>query len=312
MGEVLALARFGTLFGLIAVVALFSALSPSAFAQYSNLVNITQQMSLLAIVALGATYVMASSEFDLSVGAVVSWAGILSVTMFSAQWGLPATILATLVSCFSIGCLSGYLVARFRLPSFIVTLAVGTIVGGLTFWLSGGATLFSNIPAEFRSLGRGSASGVPVLTLWALAITALTVFILDQTELGRRVHAIGGNREAARLTGVPITRNTVMAFGLCTLLAGIAGLLLTARLGSSHPTGGNGFLLQAYAAVFLGMTAFRDGEPNALGTLLGAAIIAVAANGLTIIGVPNYLQDIFTGLIILAAVLVRSVGRSSE
>jgi len=305
-------ARFGTLFGLIAIVALFSALSPGAFAQYSNLINITQQMSLLAIVALGATYVMALSEFDLSVGAVVSWAGILAVTMFGAGWSLPATVLATLISCFAIGCVSGYMVARFRMPSFIVTLALGTIVGGATFWLSNGATLFGNIPGAFRDLGRGTLSGIPVLTLWAVLMTALTVFVLDHTELGRRIHAIGGNREAARLTGVPITGNTVMAFGLCTLLAGVAGLLLTARLGSSHPTGGNGFLLQAYAAAFLGMTAFRDGEANALGTLLGAAIIAVAANGLTIIGVPNYLQDIFTGLIIVAAVLVRNVGRSGE
>lgn len=304
--------RFGTLFGLIAIVALFSALSPAGFAQYSNLVNITQQMSLLAIVALGATYVMALAEFDLSVGAVVSWAGILAVTLFGAGWGLPATVLVTLASSFLIGGVSGFMVARFRMPSFIVTLAVGTIVGGATFWLSNGATLFSGIPVPFRDLGRGSLAGVPVLTLWALAMAALTVFVLDHTELGRRIHAIGGNREAARLTGVPIIPNTAWAFALCTLFAGIAGLLLTARLGSAHPTGGTGFLLQAYAAAFLGMTAFRDGEANALGTVLGAAIIAVAANGLTILGVPNYLQDIFTGMIIIAAVLVRNVGRGGE
>ena len=304
--------RYGTLFGLLAIVALFSALSPGAFAQYSNLINITQQMSLLAIVALGATYVMALSEFDLSVGAVVSWVGILAVTLFGLGWGVPATIAVTLLSTFAIGCASGFLVARFRMPSFIVTLALGTIMGGATFWLSNGATLFANIPPEFRNLGRGTVAGIPVLTLWALAMTALTVFVLDHTELGRRIHAIGGNREAARLTGVPIPRNMVIAFGLCTLFAGIAGLLLTARLGSAHPTGGNGFLLQAYAAAFLGMTAFRDGEANALGTLLGAAIIAVAANGLTILGVPNYLQDIFTGVIIVAAVLVRNVGRREE
>lgn len=305
------LARFGTLFGLLAIIAVFAALSPT-FAQASNLINITQQMSLLAIVALGATFVMALSEFDLSVGAVVSWAGIAVVTMFGAGWSLAAAIPTTLVTCFAVGCASGYLVARYRMPSFIVTLAVGTIIGGLTFWLSDGATLFGNIPQFFRNLGRGDLWGIPVLTLWALAATALTVFILDHTELGRRVAAIGGNREAAKLAGVPIVRNTVIGFGLCTLLAGIAGLLLTARLGSSHPTGGAGFLLQAYAAAFLGMTAFRDGDPNALGTLLGAAIIAVVANGLTILGVPNYLQDIFTGLIIISAVLIRNIGQTAE
>jgi ribose/xylose/arabinose/galactoside ABC-type transport system permease subunit len=302
-------ARYGTLIGLVAIVALFSALSPGAFAQPSNLINITQQMSLLAIVALGATFVMSLSEFDLSVGAVVSMAGIVAVTLFGLGWGVFATVAVTLAAGFVVGCASGFLVATYRMPSFIVTLAMGTIIGGFTYWVSAGATLFSGIPAGFRDIGRGYLAGMPVLTLWALAATGIAILVLDYTELGRRVLAIGGNREAARLTGVPIVRNSVWAFGLCTLFAAIAGLLLTARLGSAHPTGGAGFLLQAYAAVFLGMTAFRDGQPNALGTLLGAAIIAVVANGLTIQGVPNYLQDIFTGMIILGAVLVRSMGR---
>ena len=177
----------------------------------------------------------------------------------------------------------------------------------MTYWISDGATLFGNIPVGFRDLGRGYLWGVPVLTLWALG-DERRAFVLDHTELGRRIMAIGGNREAARLTGVRIVPASVWAFGLCTLFAALAGLLLTARLGSAHPTGGNGFLLQAYAAVFLGMTAFRDGQTNAPGTLLGAAIIAVVANGLTILGVPNYLQDIFTGLIIIGAVLVRNLG----
>ncbi|MVA97418.1 ABC transporter permease [Nitratireductor sp. CAU 1489] len=305
-------ARYGTLIGLVAIIALFSALSPASFAQASNLINITQQMSLLAIVALGATFVMALSEFDLSVGAVVSMAGIVSVSLFGAGWGVPVTIAATLAAGFCVGLISGYLIATFRMPSFIVTLAIGTVIGGITFWISDGATLFGNIPVAFRDLGRGTLAGVPVLTLWALAATVLALFVLDWTELGRRVLAIGGNREAARLSGVRVTYNSVWAFALCSLFAAIAGLLLTARLGSAHPTGGNGFLLQAYAAVFLGMTAFRDGQANALGTLLGAAIIAVVANGLTILGVPNYLQDIFTGLIIIGAVLVRNIGHRAS
>jgi ribose transport system permease protein len=301
--------RFGTLFGLIAIIVLFAILSPGSFAQASNLINITQQMSLLAIVALGATFVMSLSEFDLSVGAVVSMAGIFSVSLFGLGWGIVPTIAVTLLAGFAVGCASGFLIATWRMPSFIMTLAMGTIIGGITFWASGGATLFGNIPDGFRNLGRGYLLGVPVLTLWALAATVFVAMVLDHTEPGRRMLAIGGNREAARLTGVRIVPTSVLAFGLCTLLAAFAGLLLTARLGSAHPTGGAGFLLQAYAAVFLGMTAFRDGQPNAAGTLLGAAIIAVVANGLTILGVPNYLQDIFTGLIIIGAVLVRNIGR---
>ncbi|QDZ00105.1 ABC transporter permease [Nitratireductor mangrovi] len=307
-----AISRFGTLLGLIAIVALFSALSPGSFAQASNLINITQQMSLLAIVALGATFVMSLSEFDLSVGAVVSMSGIVSVSLFALGWGIVPTIAITLLAGFAVGCASGFLIATWRMPSFIMTLAMGTIIGGITFWASGGATLFGSIPDGFRNLGRGYLAGIPVLTLWALTTTVFAALVLDHTEPGRRMLAIGGNREAARLTGVRIVPTSVLAFGLCTLLAALAGLLLTARLGSAHPTGGAGFLLQAYAAVFLGMTAFRDGQPNAAGTLVGAAIIAVVANGLTILGVPNYLQDIFTGLIIIGAVLVRNIGHSER
>ncbi|RWI72189.1 ABC transporter permease [Mesorhizobium sp.] len=306
------LARFGTLFGFGVIVAIFAALSPQAFAQTSNLINITQQMSLLTIVALGAAFAMSLFEFDLSVGAVVSMAGIVSATLFAAGWDIGPTILTTLAAGFIVGCVSGYFVAVWRVPSFIMTLAVGTIVGGFTFWISDGATLFGNIPVAFRDLGRGYIGGVPVLTIWALAATLFAAFVLERTELGRRMLAIGGNREAALLAGVRVVPTTVWAFGLCALMATMAGLLLTARLGSAHPTGGNGFLLQAYAAVYLGMTAFRDGQPNAPGTLLGAAIITVVANGLTILGVPNYLQDIFTGLIIIASVLLRNVGQQSR
>jgi len=301
-------ARFGTLFGLAAIMAAFAILSPDSFAKASNLVNITQQSSLLAIVALGATYVMVLSEFDLSVGAVVSWAAILCVSLFKLGWGMPETIALTLASSAAVGCVNGYFVSRLRVPSFIATLAIGTIVGGATFWISDGATLFGNIPIAFRDMGRGTLAGIPVPTIWAIAMTLLSIFVLDYTEAGRRMAAIGGNREAARLTGVPMISTTVLGFGACTLFAGVVGLLLTARLGSAQPTGGNGFLLQAYAAAFLGMTAFRGGDANALGTLLGAVIITVVANGLTVLGVHNYLQDILTGMIILAAVLVRNLG----
>jgi ribose/xylose/arabinose/galactoside ABC-type transport system permease subunit len=302
------ISRFGTLFGLLAIIVLFSILSPTGFAQPSNLINITQQMALLAIVALGVVFVMAVSEFDLSIGAVVSMAGITSVYLFGQGWSILPTIAVTLAAGFAVGCVNGLVVSAWRVPSFIMTLAMGTIIGGFTFWLSAGATLFGNIPPAFRDLGRGYLAGIPVPTLWALGAVLFVTLMLDWTELGRRMLALGGNREAARLTGVPVVPTTIKAFGLCSAMAAAAGLLLTAKLGSAHPTGGNGFLLQAYAAVYLGITAFRDGQPSAAGTLLGTAIIAVVANGLTILGIPNYMQDVLTGLIIIASVLVRNVG----
>lgn len=306
------LRRYGTLVALVVIVAIFAIASPGAFGSVANLVNITQQMSLLAIVAIGATLVMVLGEFDLSVSAVVSWAGIASVALFGAGWPLGLVFPLVLLSALVMGVVSGVLVARFALPSFIATLALGTVIGGLTFWVSNGATLFSGIPPVFRALGRGAILGVPVPTLWLAGVALVFWLVLDQTEFGRRLYAIGGNREAARLVGLPVRRDMVVAFALCALLAALAGLLLTARLGSAHPTGGGGYLLQAYAAVFLGMTAFREGEPSIPGTLLGAAIIAVISNGLTILGVPSFLQDVMTGAIIIAAVLIRHFGREGD
>lgn len=299
------LSRYGTLGALAAIVAVFAALSPGAFATLSNLVNVTQQMALLSIVAMGATMVMVLGEFDLSVGAVASWAGVACFAALGLGWPAALAVPAVLISCVAVGLVSGLLVALFRVPSFIATLAIGTVLGGITFWASGGATLFGGAGAGFRALGRGAAGGLPVLTWWMIGAGVAAALVLDRTEFGRRLHAIGGNRRAALLAGVPVRRDTVAAFGLCTALAGLAGVLLAARLGSAHPTGGAGFLLQAYAAVFLGMTAFREGDANIPGTVLGAAIIAVVANGLTINGVPAHMQDILTGVIIIAAVLVR-------
>lgn len=307
------LSRFGTPVALALIVLGFAILSPEGFARAGNLVNITQQMALLSIVALGATMVMSLGEFDLSVSAVASWAGVAGMLLMQAGWAVAPAMLAVLLSCALVGAVSGGLVAAFRVPSFVATLAVGTMLGGATFWASGGATLFGGLPEGFRQLSRLGPLGVPALTLWMLGAALAAWLVLERLELGRRMRAIGGNRRAALLAGVPVRRDTVWAFALCTGLAGLAGLLLAARLGSAHPTGGGGFLLQAYAAVFLGMTAFREGEANVPGTLVGAAIIAVLANGLTIAGVPAYLQDVLTGAIIIAAVLLRhTAGRQED
>lgn len=307
----LLLRRYGTLFALIVIVAGFSLLSPDAFGSARNLINITQQMSLLAIVAIGATLVMATGEFDLSTAAMVSFGGIFAVVLFKA--GVPAlpACLIVLAAAGGFGALSGLIVARFEVLSFIATLAVGTIIGGVTFWLSDGATLMGDISKEFRAIGRGNIGAVPVLTCWLIGVAVLAWIVLDHLEIGRRLYAIGGNREAARLAGVRIVPVMTTAFVLSAMLSALVGMLLTARLGSANPTGGGGYLLSAYAAIFLGMTAFREGEANIPGTLVGAAIIAVIGNGLTILGVPTYLQDIITGAIILAAVLVRRSGKEA-
>ena len=198
------------------------------------------------------------------------------------------------------GAANGVLVARFNVPSFVATLAVGTIVSGLAYWASGGSSLFSGVPAGFTMLGRADLFGVPLLAIWMAVVVVLAAIVLGRTRYGRHSHAIGDNAVAATLSGLPVRRDKIIAFAIAGALSALAGLLLAARLGSVQTSMGEVFLLPAYAAVFLGMTAFREGEPSIPGTLLGAAIIAVISNGLTILGVPSFLQDVLTGAIIIA------------
>ncbi|MBE7249005.1 MAG: ABC transporter permease, partial [Actinomycetospora chiangmaiensis] len=295
------LQRYGTVLALVGLLLVLATVSPNGFARPSNLINITQQGALLAIVAFGATFAMAAGEFDLSVSSVASFGGVATVALLATGLGPAAAVPIALAGCMVVGVVSGILVARLGVPSFIATLAVGTIVGGCTFWASGGATLFAGVTAGFRSLARGTLFGVPTPTWWMLGTGLVAAVMLGRVEIGRRLYAIGGNPEAARLAGLPVVRDTIVAFAASALLAGLAGVLLAARLGSAHPTAGAAFLLQSYAAVFLGMTCFREGEPNIPGTLVGAMLIAVLANGLTILGVSNDLQDVATGAIILGA-----------
>ncbi|WP_395673864.1 ABC transporter permease [Inquilinus sp.] len=303
--------RFGTPAALAAIVLGFGLARPDAFATAANLLNVTQQMAILAIVAAAATLVMVIGEFDLSVGFIASLAGVLVVKLLAAGTGIAPAILLTLLACAAVGALNGLVVHGLRAPSFIATLALGTIASGLAYWLSGGASLFQGIPPGFTTLARAAAGPVPVLTLWMLAVLLAAGGTLALTVFGRRLIAIGSNREAARLSGVPIGRPVVAVFAIAAALSGLAGVLLAARLGSVQHTMGESLLLPAYAAVFLGMTAFRGGRPNVLGTAVGVAIIAVLANGLTILNVDPFFQKMVTGAIIIAAVMLRRFGMAA-
>lgn len=304
------LRRYGTVLAAILIIAVFSVLSPSAFFSVGNVINVSRQISFLVIIALAATVVMVVGEFDLSVGAVASLGGVVAAQL--AVRGVPVGLCFALAAGTGvvIGLVNGLLITRFRLLSFITTLAMGTVLGGLTFWLTGGSTVFENVPERFSALGRATLLGVPALSVLMLAITVLAWFLLTQTPVGRRLYAVGGNEVAARLAGVATDWHKTLAFALAGLLAALTGALLASRLGSAQPTGGNGLFLPAYAAAFLGMTAFRDGVPNVYGTLLGALIIGLLANGLTILQVPTFLQDVITGVIVILAIILQKLGRS--
>lgn len=302
---------YGTLIAGGLIAAAFSILSPDSFATIDNLINITRQIALLVIIATGATLVMSVGEFDLSIGTVASFGGVFAAILAVEGYPLAVAFLVPLVFAFVIGYMNGWIVTRFRLLSFVATLAMGTMIGGVNFWMTGGATVFQDIPGGFRFLGQTMIGGVPLLSFIMLLVTVVFWYVMSHTTFGRKLYAIGGNEAASRIAGVNVRRYKNLAFALCSVLAAFTGMLLASRLGSAHPTGGEGLFLTAYAAVFLGMTTFRNGVPNVWGTFVGAAILGILANGLTILHVPSYMQDIITGCIIIAAILLQKLGRDS-
>lgn len=299
---------YGTILAGLLIVAVFSLLSPDKFCTLDNFINISRQISLLVVISMGATLIMIVDEFDLSIGAMASLGGVLAAIL--AVQGQPSWVYfgLPLLVCFALGLVNGLIVTHFGVLSFISTLAMNTILTGFIYRLTGGGAVFQQIPAAFGRLGNGTVGRIPYLTLVMLALTVVLWLAMTRLIVGRRLYAIGGNRQAARMAGLPIRRCTSLAFGLCALLAAGCGVLLASRLGSAQPTAGEGYFLQAYAAVFLGRTVFKGGVPNIWGTFVGAAILGVISNGLTILRSPSYAQDIITGVIIILAIIVQKLG----
>jgi ribose transport system permease protein len=320
--DVIGLLRaYGTLIGFALLVAGFSLALPGTFPTPRNLLNITQQMSMLAVVAAGMTIVMAAGDFDLSVGSMASLSGIVAAITFQATGSVPLGVAAALITGIAGGTVNGMLISRLGLLPFVATLGTLTIFSGLAFLISGGKTIFgSAIPPALPGFARG---GIPLWPLWpgdappvlpnltlvAIVVLAVVWFLLGRTVTGRHLHVIGGNREAARLAGIPVARLRTLAFALSGLGAAVAGLMLVARVASANPIQGSGLMLDAIAAVFLGMTMSDDGEPRVLATLAGVLVLGVLNNGLTQLSVDSYVRDILVGTLIIAAVALGSASK---
>ena len=300
---------YGTAAALLVIVLAFSAIRPSSFCTLTNFINITRQMSLLVVISLGATVVMSVGEFDLSVGQMASLGGVAAAQLAVAGVPLALCFTLPLLAAAAVGLVNGWVVARFRALSFITTLGMSTVLSGVVYRLSGGATVFENIPKGFSVLGTAKLGRIALLSILMLGFVLLLWFLMRHTPTGRKFYAIGGGEEAARVAGIPVKRCKLLAFVLCAVMACVAGMLIASRVGSANTTAGDGYFLKSYAAVFIGCTASRRGVPNVLGTLLGAAILGVLANGLTMLQKPTYMQDIITGAIIILAVVAQRLGR---
>lgn len=317
------LRQFGTLLGLLAITLFFWFNNPDTFMTARNWLNISQQISMLAVVAFTMTIVMVMGDFDLSVGSMASLAGIVAALLFSqgqpVYVGVGAAVIVGLLG----GLLNGFLVSVIGILPFVATLGTLTMFSGFAFWLSDGRTIFGrDIPQAFGDFARdgivlsstaGETGGrdllLPNLTITALVVLLLVWILLEHTTFGRRLYAIGGNMEAARLGGVRVKRLRLIAFVLTGCGAAIGGLMLASRVASANPTQGSGLMLDAIAAVFLGMTMSEEGEAHVMGTLVGILILGVLDNGLTQMNVDSFVREILIGAIIIVAVASSSLGK---
>ena len=302
--------RYGTLIGLLGMIVAFTIKAPTTFLTLPNFLNILNQSSLTAIIAAGLTMTLVVGEFDLSIGYVASFAGLIVVGLI-ARDGLPVLLAIPIVLLVGagIGTVNGFLVTKVRINAVIATLGVGTILTGLGFAYSS-FPIAANVPKEFTSIALGKPIlGIPNPILIMLVVLAILWVVLNKTDLGQKMQAVGGNIEAARLSGIRVDRVKMFAFATAGVCAAITWTMLSSLLGSGTVAAADGYLLDAFAAVFLGSATLRDGEFHILGTLVGVLIIAVGFNGLSIFGAPTFFQPIFKGAILVLAVGLSTLAR---
>jgi ribose transport system permease protein len=297
--------RFGTLIGLLVLCAVLWALTPF-FLTISNLLNIAQQTSINAIVAVGMTFVILSGGIDLSVGSIVAVSGVVLGTLLTEGQPLPIAVAASLAIGVACGALNGALVSWGGLPPFIVTLGMMSIARGAALVFTEGRPV-SGFDAGFRSIATGSVGFVPSPVIVMIVVYAIAHLVLTRTTFGRYVYAIGGNEEATRLSGVAVRFHKTAIYAVSGLMSAIAAIILTARLNSAQPIAGMMYELDAIAATVIGGTSLMGGEGSLGGTLVGALIMGVLRNGLNLLGVSSFLQQIVIGAVIVGAVLIDTV-----
>lgn len=290
----------GILAGLLAVIIVFSCLSPK-FLSVNNGVNILLQTSITAIAAFGMTYVLLLADVDLSAGSVLALVGTVSALGVNRGLPLVAVLPLALLVAALLGAANGAMSAVFDLPAFVVTLATLGIYRGVTYILTGGIPI-TVTDDSFLAIGNGDAFGIPNPIWILLVLLVLNHFILSKTVFGRRVYFAGGNREAALYSGINVVRVKIFVFIVMGLMAGISGIITTSRLYSAQPNAGIGAELDAIAAAVLGGTGLSGGYGTIFGTLIGALTIGVINNGMNLLSVPYFYQLIVKGIVILVAV----------
>jgi ribose transport system permease protein len=295
-----------------ALFVVFALWVPDTFLTTGVWRSLLADSSLTALVAIAVTIPLSAGTFNLAVGAEVGMAAILSAWLLeTAQLAVaPAVAVALLAGC-AVGAVSGGLIVRARIDSFIATLGMSSVLLALIAWISDGQQIL-NLPASFQALATNELLGIAYPMWIMLAVGIVAWYVVQRTPTGRRLYATGGNPSAARLAGVQTSRVIVLSLVTCGAIAALAGLLTSARLAVGDPTVGPGYLLPAYAAAFLGSTQFHGGRYNVWGSVLAVYVLAVGVKGLQLAGAPVWIPDLFNGVALLAAVAMSKYQRTAR
>ena len=296
------------LVGILVILFIFFSVTSPVFLKTDTLMKLLKQASIYGIIAIGMVFVITSSGIDISVGSVVGLSGIIVSMCMLSGMGVMVSILIAILASVLVGLFNGVLVFDANVPPFIATMASMTIVRNIILLITGAKTI-SGLPKGFTAIAAGRVFGVPNLFLAWFAIILMSFFISKKTVFGRNIYSYGSNKEAARLSGIN-TRVTVYGvYVFCAVVCGIAGILLTSRLGNGVPTSGDGYELDAIAAAVVGGASLDGGEGSVIGTVLGAMIMAMLRQGGTLLGINSFIMEIIIGSLIALAVVIDKIRR---
>ncbi len=291
-----------------AAISLYLAATTPAFLTTANILSILLASSLIGIVAVGETFVIVTSGIDLSVGSVVAFTGVITGLAIHAHLPVPLAVLLGIAVGAGCGAFNAFAITVLAMSPFIVTLAVLAMARGLAFIVTNGNTIF-DFPDSFDNIGGGNLGPLPIAALIAALVFLLAWVVLSRTVLGAEIYAVGGNREAARLAGIPVARTLALVYVVSGALAGLGGVVLAGRLDSAQPIAAVGLELNAIAAVVIGGASLFGGKGSMLGTLLGVLIIGLINNGLTLKNVQPFWVQFIQGAVIFGAVLIDSLNQ---
>ena len=294
----------------VAIAVLFTAMAPR-FMSATNITNVLNQVSVLAVVTIGATVVILAGGFDLSSGAIVALAGVCAAMVVQSTGSVGLGLAAGVGVGVLVGVINGVLIGYLKISPLIVTLGALNACRGFALVAADGAAVYS-FPAWFAEVGAMRFVGLPVLTWFAFLLFVLVAVMLRHTTLGLDIYAVGGNPRAARLSGVDVARTRLVAFAISGAMAGIAGMMLCARTGGGEPTAGYLYELEAIAAVVLGGAALAGGEGKLWRSMLGILLLTVIGNGLNIVGVHAHWKGVFIGVILVVAAAIDAARRKQD